>query len=162
MLYELEWLTPHETPMGRTVADWVQGVRWLEENKYLRDPATMTWPADPEHPANQQMALQQKVCPPLCWRTRCKRAQRCVHFMPLAVREFMPELVVHLYNLHNERLDYSGPVNPDKMVILGEIFGKAAKPPANRESRLPLDMALDLTESRNEDDKTETQVRAPA
>ena len=108
MLYRLEWLTPHETPMGRTVADWVDGVRWLEENRYLRDPATMTWPADPEHPANQQMALQQKVCPPLCWRKRCKRAQRCVHFMPLAVREFMPELVVHLYNLHGEPLDYSG------------------------------------------------------
>ena len=146
MLYKLEWLTPHETPMGRTVADWVQGVRWLEENKYLRDPASMTWPA------NQQMALQQKVCPPLCWRTRCKRAQRCVHFMPLAVREFMPELVVHLYNLHDEPLDYSGPVNPDKMVILGEIFGKAAKPPANPESRMPLDMPLDCAETYNQTD----------
>ena len=162
MLCELEWLTPHETPQGRTVAEWVLAVRWLEENRYLRDPAAMTWPADPEHPANQQMALQQKVCLPLCWRNRCKRAQRCVHFMPLAMREFMPELAVHLNNLHDEPQDYSGPVNPDKMVILGEIFGKAAMPPANPESRMPLDMELDCAETHNQTGITETQAGAPA
>ena len=142
MLYKLEWLTPHETPNGRSVADWVEEVRWLEENNYLRDPKTIDWPLDPEHPANRNMALQQKICPPLCWRTRCKRARRCVHFIPLAAREFMPELMVHINNFFGHPLEYSGPVNPDKMTILAEILGKAEKPLPNPESRLPIDSDL--------------------
>ena len=142
MLYQIEWLTPHETPGGRSVAQWVEGVRWLEENNYLRDPRSLTWPADPNHPANRSRALHDKLCPPLCWRTRCKRAGRCVHLMPLASREFMPELSVHLSNLHGEPQVYTGPVNPDKMQVLAEIFGAASTPAPNPQSRLPFDFSF--------------------
>ncbi len=146
MLYELEWQTPHETPNGYTVPQWVAAVRWFEENGWLRDPAHDEWPADPNHPANRSRALDNRLCPPLCWRKRCRRRGewRCPHRMPLAVREFMPELSVHLTNLCGDPQVHLGPVNPDKMVILADVFGRAAKPPANRLSRLPLAEALEV------------------
>ncbi|MGH6821003.1 MAG: hypothetical protein ACREDU_09110, partial [Methylocella sp.] len=99
---------------------------------------TVDWPADPEHPANRARMRDDLFCPPLCWRKRCHRIDRCPHMMPLAIREFMPEFCVHLANLSGDRQFYSGPVNPDKMTILAEIFGAAEKPPANPLSRLPI------------------------
>ena len=125
MLYKLEWKTPHERPNGKTVAEWVKSVRWFEENGWLRDPDTVEWPTDPEHPANRARALDNKVCPPLCWRPRCRRQKRCPHRMPLAVREFMPEFAVYMARAVGDPPFYTGPLDEGKMLILAEIFDAA-------------------------------------
>ena len=122
MLYELEWLTPHDFPNGMTVPEWVDEVRELEARGWLRDPNSVEWPKDKSHPANLDRAARDQLCPRLCWRRRCLRAQRCRHMIPLAQREFMPELSVHLSALLGETSPYSGPLNADKMELLAELL----------------------------------------
>ncbi len=63
---------------------------------------------------------------------RCLRAERCRHRLPLGVRDWMPELSVHLSALHDEPQIYFGPVNPDKMAVLAEIFSPLETAPPNR------------------------------
>jgi hypothetical protein len=47
----------------------------------------------------------------------------------------MPELSVHLSALYNEPQIYFGPINPDKMRLLAEIFGPLETAPPNRPDR---------------------------
>ena len=122
MLADREWHTPHDWPGGMSVAEWVREVRWLEANGLLADRAGFAWPADPDHPANRARRRDDMLCPPLCWRPRCQRIGRCRHLLPLAIREFMPELSVHLSALAGEPSPYDGPVDAAKMMILAEIF----------------------------------------
>ena len=132
MLYELEWQTPHETPHGLTVAEYVEDVKAFEAKGWLRDPEETSWPREPDHPANVARAGREKLCLMLCWRERCRRAERCRHRLPLGTRDWMPELSVHLSALHDEPQIYFGPVNPDKMAVLAEIFGPLEAAPPNR------------------------------
>ncbi|MBI2718444.1 MAG: hypothetical protein HY245_15705 [Rhizobiales bacterium] len=122
MLADHEWLTPHDRPGGGSIAEWVERVRWLEANGWLRDPAEIAWPSDPEHPANRAQARDQLLCPPLCWRARCRRAGRCRHLMPLAIREFMPEFSVHISKAGGEVSPWRGPVDQGKLALLAELL----------------------------------------
>jgi len=126
MLADAEWKTPHAHPAGGTVAEWVETVRWFEANGWLRDPMTLPALAD-DHPARPYLDSRAKLCPSLCWRRRCRRAGRCRHVMPLAIREFMPELAVHLNRLAGQPMDYSGPLDPAKMTVLAELFPALAE-----------------------------------
>ncbi len=135
MLYELEWQTPHETPHGLTVPEYVEEVKAFEAKGWLRDPQSVDWPKEPDHPANTRRASSEELCLMLCWRERCQRSARCRTVLPLGVRDWMPELSVHLSALYNEPQIYFGPVNPDKMQVLAEIFGPLETAPPNRPDR---------------------------
>jgi hypothetical protein len=132
MFYKLEWQTPHETPHGLTVPEYVEDVKAFEAKGWLRDPEEISWPKEPDHPANVARASSERLCLMLCWRERCRRAERCRHRLPLGVRDWMPELSVHLSALQNEPQIYFGPVNPDKMAVLAEIFGPLETAPPNK------------------------------
>ena len=128
MLYKSEWNTPHDHPAGGTVAEWVETVRQLEEAGWLRDPKD-----DPVAEARRGIVhAQNHICLSLCWRRRCHRAGRCKHRLPLAAREFMPELSVVLSEITHEAPHYRGPCDPAKMQVLRDILG----PPYPREAEV--------------------------
>ena len=135
MLHELEWQTPHETPHGLTVPEYVEDVKAFEAKGWLRDPQSVDWPKEPDHRANEDRAAREKLCHMMCWRERCRRAGRCHSLLPLGTRDWMPELSVHLSALYNEPQVYFGPVNSDKMQVLAEIFGPLETAPPNRPDR---------------------------
>ena len=116
-----------EVPESQPLRDLVEDVRDFERRGWLRDPATVEWPADPEHPANRQRAYYDAACPPLCWRERCKRAGRCRHLLALAIREFQPELCHHF----NMQLGVTSPlagadIDPLKLAIVATVFPRIA------------------------------------
>ena len=124
MLADLEWKTPHWAPNGMTVAEWVEQVRHFEKRGWLRDPATMTWSDGPFNYATQYQRAGEAACLPLCWRRRCHRAGRCRNYMPLAIREFMPEFGHYIARLNGEvLLDEDHSLDPAKLFILDEFLG---------------------------------------
>ena len=127
MLYELEWQTPHETPQGLTVPEWVETVKGFEAQGWRRE--------GPDRPANALRTAREKLCLMLCWRERCHRAGRCRSLLPLGQRDWMPELSLYLSALCGKPQVYFGPVNPDKMLVLAEIFGPLKTAPPNRYDR---------------------------
>ena len=123
MLADLEWMTPHLKPNGKTVAEWVEEVRGFEAEGWLGDPALIDWPADPKHAANRRQRAVGKACLALCWRERCHRAFRCRHHLPLAVREFMPEFAFHMAALGGWPPPfYNGEMDQAKLALLAEIL----------------------------------------
>lgn len=124
MLAELEWLTPHWAPNGKTIPEWVEEVRWFENNGWLRDPATMALTDDPLDYGSAYLKAGAAACLPLCWRKRCRRAGRCRSRMPLAIREFMPEFGHYIARVNGEILpDPDHSLDPGKLFVLDEFLG---------------------------------------
>ena len=118
MLADLEWKTPHPRPGGRSVAEWVEGVRWFEHNGYLRDPDSLSrW-----RPPTQGEEVSAALCYSLCWRDRCKRAQRCRHNIPLAIREWMPEFAIFLSEIWDMPINRPNSFDHEKLNLLRELI----------------------------------------
>ena len=118
MIADEEWNTPHWSPGGHSVAEWVEGVRWFEKNGWLKDPRDHAFApgTDPATVRSYEISLQ--LCYALCWRPRCRRAKRCRHKIPLAVREWQPEFGLAFNELWNRPNDYHGPYDAVKLADL--------------------------------------------
>ncbi len=119
MLADLEWKTPVPKPGGHSVAEWVDGVRWLERNGYLRDPEGLPHAGLQSQGAREGSAA---LCLSLCWRDRCKRARRCRHLMPLAVREWMPEVAILLSEIWDTPINRPNSFDEEKLNLLRELI----------------------------------------
>lgn len=123
MLADEEWKTPHWSPGGKSVAEWVEGVRWFERNGWLRDPATITPHPSVNPDVHRRDENTRRLCHGLCWRPRCRRARRCRFLMPLALREWQPEYAMVLKELWNMPDDYAGPYDKVKLAELRRLHG---------------------------------------
>lgn len=123
MLADEEWKTPHWSPGGKSVADWVEGVRWFERNGWLKDPRNTVIPPGIDPAVLRQNETTHRMCYCLCWRPRCRRARRCRHLMPLALREWQPEFGILLKDLCNLPNDYHGPRDAVKLAELKRLWG---------------------------------------
>jgi hypothetical protein len=79
-----------EGPHFRAASPQPNGRKRLMAKGYLQDPALLPGPHDDE----MMRALKHKgtVCLTICTPTKCLRAGRCLHVMPLAVREHRHKL----------------------------------------------------------------------
>jgi hypothetical protein len=125
MLADLEWNSPHQTPNGGTLAQWVEEVRRMEANGIaLRDPETLNLDA-------RQLEYRRGagiICLCLCWRERCHRAKRCRHYFQLAIKEFQPEFGIFLYEHLGLTLNHYGPVDEEKLALVRERLCYLPKP----------------------------------
>jgi hypothetical protein len=119
MLADLEWKSPHQKPMGQTLAEWIDFVRSREEAGKLRDYEEMK--LRPEELERRRNAG--KLCFCLCWRERCRRAGRCRHYTQLAIKEFQPEIRIVLMESIGAAPDHHGPVDQEKLALLREHLG---------------------------------------
>jgi hypothetical protein len=116
MLADLEWKSPHQTPMGGTLEEWVEFVRRKEEAGKLRDYEEMK--LRPEELERRRNAGKLCIC--LCWRERCRRAMRCRHYTQLAIKEFSPEIRIVLMETLGLAHDHHGPIDQEKLDLLRE------------------------------------------
>jgi hypothetical protein len=123
MLADKEWNTPHWSPGGKSVAEWVEGVRWFERNGWLKDPRHRPMAPGTDPAVLRQQETSQRLCHSLCWRPRCKRAGRCRHIIPLAVREWQPEFGIVLKELLNLPNEYHGPHDAVKLAEFKRLMG---------------------------------------
>jgi hypothetical protein len=119
MLADREWKTPHPRPGGRSVAEWVESVRRLERDGWLKDPADVPL----GRPRTRAEDVSMEVCLHLCWRGACIRAGRCRHLIPLAVREWMPEIAIRLSELWGIPVDAPHHHDREKLELLREVLG---------------------------------------
>ena len=124
MLYELEWNTPHTSPGGKSVKDWVEEIKAWEEKGWLRDPETIKFSTPKETHRQWKLSV---LCKSMCWRERCHRAGRCKTLLKLAVREFQPEFGIVAYQRVGLPLTFNGETDPEKMEIMNETFDKLEK-----------------------------------
>ena len=119
MLYKLEWKTPHTTPFGMTVEEWVKDVKSFEERGYLDD-----FDDDSiEDPRERRNAKGRSIiCYAVCWRDRCKRAGRCKTRLKLALREFQPEFGIVAQTRGGHSFTFNGTPDPAKMEIMEKLF----------------------------------------
>ena len=118
MLYELEWQTPHTSPGGKSVKDWVEEIKRWENKGWLDDPITRNWSAE-ETRRQEKLSV---LCKSMCWRERCHRAGRCKTVLKLAIREFQPEFGIVAYQRAGRSLTFNGEADPEKMEIMNETF----------------------------------------
>jgi hypothetical protein len=120
MLYELEWNTPHTSPGGKSVKDWVAEIKEWEEKGWLDDPIARNW-------CPQETRRQHKLsvlCQSMCWRERCHRAGRCKTVLKLAIREFQPEFGIVGLERAGFKSPFTGEPDPEKLAIMNETFDR--------------------------------------
>ncbi len=122
MIADEEWNTPHWSPGGGSVAEWVEEVRWFEKNGWLKDPRDKVMAPGTDPAALRRPEVSQRLCLALCWRPRCRRGSRCRHFIPLALREWQPEFGLMLKELSNLPNHYHGPHDAVKLAELKRQF----------------------------------------
>jgi len=79
--------SPLPDPGGLTPEEWAREVRLMKSKGWLRDPNSGDWPQDPDHPDNVARRKEEAACLRCCWRGKCKKANRCLHLINLAIRE---------------------------------------------------------------------------
>jgi hypothetical protein len=110
--------SPLPDPGGLTPEEWAKEVRIMKARGWLDDPNTVNWPDDPQHPYNVARRKKEGACLRCCWRGECKKAQRCMHLIHLAIREKRHRIWPDTWKERLERgsLDELWPFIPAKLL----------------------------------------------
>jgi hypothetical protein len=111
--------SPLSDPGGLTPKEWAREIRLFKSRGWLQDPENLGWPDDPDDPKNIGRRRSEAACLRCCWRGKCKKARRCLHIIPLGIREHRHKIWPDTWKARSEMdRDDAAFVRPERLTRL--------------------------------------------